>query len=258
MNNIHPEFKTVMTNSFVRAKHFGYREVLPEHILIAMLDDETNQAIELFKELGFDLESVATYFYNLCNINKQFNITEVDVMPSTKVKNIVFHMHELRDMYGHKEATLIHLFTSILKNNNEVRKYFNKLNIYYSTMKDKLNSDAIRASIDDFNGDPDNGGGYKKERRERRGKNKTAVLDNFCRNITEMAEDGNLDPVVGRDKEIEDICRILARRKKNNPIILGEPGTGKSAIAEGLAIKIKEGKVPTILSGKKIVSLDLS
>lgn len=247
-----------MTNSFIKAKSFGYREVLPEHVIIAMLDDETNQGIKLFQDLELDLESLATYFYNLCNSNKPFNVTEVEVIPSTKLKNIVFHMHELRDIYGHSQATLVHLFTSILQNNNEVTKYFNTLNISYNTMRDKLNNETIKSSVEDFGDTSNQGGGQKKERRERRGKNKTAVLDNFCRNISKMAEDGDLDPVIGRDPEIEDICRILARRKKNNPIILGEPGTGKSAIAEGLAIKIKEGKVPTILSGKKIFSLDLS
>ena len=260
MENLHPEFKRIMTNSFIGAKSFGYREVLPEHILLAIVAEEDNLGIRLFTELGLDLDTIATYFHNLCSINKPYTLTEVEVSPSEEIKGIVRHMHELREAYGFKEATLVHLFASILQNKNEVTKYFNSLNVNYNSMMEKLNNDTIKSSLGDFSDDKggDASDNPKHDRKERRGKNKTAVLDNFCRNISKMADDNELDPVIGRDPEVEDICRILARRKKNNPIILGEPGTGKSAIAEGLAIKIREGKVPNILSGKKIYSLDLS
>ena len=89
-------------------------------------------------------------------------------------------------------------------------------------------------------------------------KSKTPVLDNFGRDLTKMAEDGKLDPIVGREKEIERVSQILSRRKKNNPILIGEPGVGKSAIAEGLAIRIIQKKVSRVLFNKRVVTLDLA
>ena len=89
-------------------------------------------------------------------------------------------------------------------------------------------------------------------------KSKTPVLDNFGRDITKAAEEGRLDPIVGRDREMERIAQILSRRKKNNPILIGEPGVGKSAIAEGLALRIVDRKVSRALFNKRIVTLDLA
>src|SRR5690606_25979123 len=89
-------------------------------------------------------------------------------------------------------------------------------------------------------------------------KSKTPVLDNFGRDLTVLAEEGKLDPVVGREKEIERVSQILSRRKKNNPLLIGEPGVGKSAIAEGLALRIVQRKVSIILYGKRVVTLDLA
>ena len=93
---------------------------------------------------------------------------------------------------------------------------------------------------------------------KRRKKSKTPVLDNFGRDLTAMAEEGKLDPVVGREKEIQRVSQILSRRKKNNPLLIGEPGVGKSAIAEGLAIRIVKRKVSRILFNKRVVTLDLA
>jgi ATP-dependent Clp protease ATP-binding subunit ClpC len=111
---------------------------------------------------------------------------------------------------------------------------------------------------------PSNSGGNEEEenygtpRKPADPKSKTPVLDNFGRDLTKMAEAGKLDPIVGREKEIERVSQILSRRKKNNPILIGEPGVGKSAIAEGLALRIVQRKVSRILFNKRIVSLDLA
>ena len=118
-------------------------------------------------------------------------------------------------------------------------------------------SQEIKASISD---DDDEDDSEKKYRSNKKGdsKSKTPVLDSFSRDLTKMAEDGKIDPIVGREKEIERVSQILSRRKKNNPILIGEPGVGKSAIAEGLALRITQRKVSRVLFNKRIVTLDLA
>src|SRR5574343_469343 len=118
--------------------------------------------------------------------------------------------------------------------------------------KDKI--PQIKASMND---DDDNGGDeYQPKKPD--SKSKTPVLDSFSRDLTKLAEDGKLDPIVGREKEIERVSQILSRRKKNNPILIGEPCVGKSSIAEGLALRIVQRKVSRVLFNKRIVTLDLA
>ena len=107
-------------------------------------------------------------------------------------------------------------------------------------------------------GDTEHPGGERKLPRKIGGKSKTPILDNFSRDITELAREDKVDPVIGREAEIERVCQILSRKKKNNPVLIGNPGVGKSTIIEGLAIKIVENKCPRILFGKRIVALDLT
>ena len=107
-------------------------------------------------------------------------------------------------------------------------------------------------------GDPENPGGERRLPKKIGRKTKTPILDNFSRDITELARENKVDPVIGREAEIERVCQILSRKKKNNPVLIGNPGVGKSTIIEGLAIKIVENKCPRILFGKRIVALDLT
>src|ERR1035437_2318145 len=114
---------------------------------------------------------------------------------------------------------------------------------------------VIKSSTDDSDDEETTGGAFNKKSES---KSKTPVLDTYSRDLTRMAEDGKLDPIVGREKEIERVSQILSRRKKNNPILIGEPGVGKSAIAEGLALRIVQRKVSRILFNKRVVMLDLA
>src|ERR1035437_2766395 len=125
------------------------------------------------------------------------------------------------------------------------------LNLIHSTTEME-----IRASAADGDDDDDESGGMFNKPKDT--KSKTPVLDQFGRDLTKMAEDGKLDPIVGREKEIERVSQILSRRKKNNPILIGEPGVGKSAIAEGLALRIIQRKVSRVLFNKRVVTLDLA
>lgn len=119
----------------------------------------------------------------------------------------------------------------------------------------KHNNQEVRASIEDDDDDDNKPFGSQKKSDT---KSKTPVLDTYSRDLTRMAEEGKLDQIVGRDKEIERVSQILSRRKKNNPILIGEPGVGKSAIAEGLALRIVQRKVSRLLFNKRVVMLDLA
>ena len=118
--------------------------------------------------------------------------------------------------------------------------------------------DYILPDIKSSNDDDDDGPSFGSSSKKPDSKSKTPVLDTYSRDLTKMAEDGKLDAIVGREKEIERVSQILSRRKKNNPVLIGEPGVGKSSIAEGLALRIIQRKVSRILFNKRIVMLDLA
>ena len=162
-----------------------------------------------------------------------------------------------------------HLLLSILRDHDNLgTQILNKFDVNYETVKEMLEyqNEGPMASQDTDDPDDDSskifGGGAQggAAGKEKKGteKSRTPVLDNFGRDLTRLAEDNKLDPIVGREKEIERVAQILSRRKKNNPILIGEPGVGKTAIAEGLALRIIQKKVSRVLFGKRVVTLDLA
>jgi ATP-dependent Clp protease ATP-binding subunit ClpC len=169
-----------------------------------------------------------------------------------------------RKHLGSEEIKTIHVLLSILlDDNNIVTASFNQINITYETVLEEYETNHLNIisehddkSFDDQ--DDDVFGPSKQNIKKQKTKNDTPILDNFGRDLTQYAIEGRLDPIVGRHKEIERVSQILSRRKKNNPILVGEPGVGKSAIAEGLAIRIIEKKISRVLFNKKIVMLDLA
>jgi ATP-dependent Clp protease ATP-binding subunit ClpC len=165
-----------------------------------------------------------------------------------------------------------HLMLSILKNKENIAtQILNQFDVDYDLFRNELgmvgttNPPPPRSEFtDDDNDDFDEekrGAGYQQQRTGKQAgaaKSKTPVLDNFGRDITKLAESGTLDPIVGREEEIERVSQILSRRKKNNPILIGEPGVGKTAIVEGLALRIVQRKVSRVLFDKRVISLDLA
>merc|ERR1711916_93153 len=163
-----------------------------------------------------------------------------------------------------------HLLMGILRDeDNLATQILDKFDVSYDVVKELLEyqTENPLAQSDTDDGDDDTGkmfggssssGGSGREASKGNEKSRTPVLDNFGRDLTKLAEDDKLDPIVGREKEIERVAQILSRRKKNNPILIGEPGVGKTAIAEGLALRIVQKKVSRVLFNKRVVTLDLA
>jgi ATP-dependent Clp protease ATP-binding subunit ClpC len=275
-DNFSPRVKDVIQFSKEEALRLGHDFIGTEHLLLGILRDGNGSAIDIL---------------NFLNINFELLRKKVEVLspanPSGVANNDKKNLHLTRQAeralkYTFLEAKVFNttsistalLLLCILKNDNDpTTKLLNKLKINYDNVKDiymSLNNseddnilkNSPRAESFDDSGDdtfkdngptPPSNSGSKTTK-----KSKTPVLDNFGRDLTEMAEEGKLDPVVGREKEIERVSQILSRRKKNNPLLIGEPGVGKSAIAEGLALMIVKKKVSRILFNKRVVTLDLA
>ena len=263
--------KNVLTYSREEAIRLGNEYIGLEHLLLGILREGEGLAIQLLMYSGIDLEELKrTIERSVVNPDK----------PGIKPENIPLIKQAERALkITYLEAKLFnseligteHLLLAILKDeDNIVTKSFQKRGINYEGVKEELktmitnNEDSAIEPKDELHDDTADdmeesrnlGGGNVKRFSET--KSKTPVLDNFGRDITKLAEEERLDPIVGRAKELERIAQILSRRKKNNPILIGEPGVGKSAIAEGLAIRIVERKVSRALFNKRIVTLDLA
>jgi len=262
-----PRVKDVINFSREEALRLGNDYIGVEHLLLGLIREGEGLAIQVLKEFNLDLtqirQQLESYLSRSTKVNA--NLTNIPlVKQAEKVLKITYLEAKLF------KSPLIgteHLLLSILKDENNVAcRTLNKYGIIYENIKDEIeamleeqnNPKAEFPGSEDESGDAGFAGGSGGQRKSADPKSKTPVLDNFGRDLTKMAEAGRLDPIVGREKEIERVSQILSRRKKNNPILIGEPGVGKSAIAEGLAIRIIERKVSRVLFNKRIVSLDLA
>lgn len=246
-----------------------------EHIMLGILRNGNGSAIELLKSLDIDLAILRRKIenLNLSDSDSSFNSSsDKKSMYLTRQAERALKTSLLEaKTFQSKEIKSAHLLLCILKNekdpisallNNsfnvdydQAKHTFSSLDIEDSPLLDLPKNEAYEGDSD--NDEKDNPFAQNPNNKSNR-KSKTPVLDNFGRDLTEQAEQGKLDPVVGREKEIERVSQILSRRKKNNPLLIGEPGVGKSAIAEGLALRIVQKKVSRILFNKRVVTLDLA
>ncbi|MDB9806030.1 ATP-dependent Clp protease ATP-binding subunit [Crocinitomicaceae bacterium] len=259
-----PRVKDVISFSREEALRLGNDYIGVEHLLLGMIREGDGKAIRILLEFNLDLNQIRTEVEGTLTKSasiKNANLTNIPlVKQAEKVLKITYLEAKLfkSPMIGTE-----HLLLSILKEPDSVAcRILNKYGVIHENAKDELEAilNDIIESKADFPGSEDEGQGesFSSQRKAADPKSKTPVLDNFGRDLTKMAEAGKLDPIVGREKEIERVSQILSRRKKNNPILIGEPGVGKSAIAEGLALRIVQRKVSRILFDKRIVSLDLA
>lgn len=259
-----PRVKDVISYSREEALRLGHDYIGTEHLLLGLIREGDGIAIKLLKTLGLDTSKLRK---SIEDAVKGTSGTSVNLgnIPLTKQAEKVLKITYLEakifksDIIGTE-----HLLLSILRDEDNIAsQILNQFQINYETFKSEVegNRSGVRSEAASSASDED---GYKED--ENFGsskkvsdiKSKTPVLDNFGRDLTKSAEEGKLDPIVGREKEIERVSQILSRRKKNNPILIGEPGVGKSAIAEGLALRIVQRKVSRVLFGKRVVTLDLA
>ncbi len=273
-DNFSPRVKDVITYSKEEALRLGHDFIGTEHLMLGILRDGNGKAITILNNLSVDLEHLRKKVEVLSPAN-----------PNVEISNEKKNLHLTRQAERALKTTFLeakvfqstsistaHLLLCILRNENDpTTKLLHRLKIDYNVVKEQYLN--MTPSEEDFNDNlptnesynDDSGqddslkeGNFNNPANKTNKKSKTPVLDNFGRDLTEMAEEGKLDPVVGREKEIERVSQILSRRKKNNPLLIGEPGVGKSAIAEGLALRIIQKKVSRILFNKRVVTLDLA
>ena len=267
--NFSPRVKDVLNFSREEALRLGNDYIGVEHLLLGIFREGEGLAMKVLKEFEVDIQQLRSQIESYLTRSSRLNVNAAN-LPLVKQaeKTLKFTLLEAKLLKSEVIGTE-HLLLSILKDeNNAACRVLNKNGIIYQNVKDELevmleeknNPSAEFPGSTDEGGDSgfagSSGGGPRKSAAD--SKSKTPVLDNFGRDLTKMAESGKLDPIVGREKEIERVSQILSRRKKNNPILIGEPGVGKSAIAEGLALRIVQRKVSRVLFNKRIVSLDLA
>ena len=269
-DNFSPRVKDVITFSKEEALRLGHDFIGTEHLVLGIIRNGEGKAIDILNFLGIDLNELRRKVESLNPINFENESKE------TSKKNLHLTRQAERalkttfleaKLFQSSIINTAHLLLCILRNENDpTAKIFNNMDINYSVVKDEYKSIIGK---DEFSDDNDSQisestdlEDIKSSKGVNKGKNskksKTPVLDNFGKDLTLMAENDELDPIIGREVEIQRMSQILSRRKKNNPLLIGEPGVGKSAIAEGLAIRIIKKKVSRVLFNKRIVSLDLA
>ncbi len=259
-----PRVKDVISYSREEALRLGHDYIGTEHLLLGLIRDGDGIAIKLLKGLNVDTAKLRRAVEDAVKGTTGTNV-HIGSIPLTKQAEKVLKITYLEakifksDIIGTE-----HLLLSILRDEDNIAsQLLMQFNVNYEIFKGEV--EAHKNITDEMPGSSTGGDDDFKEeesfsqpKKVSDIKSKTPVLDNFGRDLTKAAEEGRLDPIVGREKEIERVSQILSRRKKNNPILIGEPGVGKSAIAEGLALRIVQRKVSRVLFNKRVVTLDLA
>ena len=268
-DNFSPKVKDVIAYSKEEALRLGHDFIGTEHLMLGVLRKGNGEAFDILNSFQLNFDTLRSKIETL-NPPSSLSITDKKSLHLTKQAEKALKTTFLEaKLFKSDSISTAHLLLCILRNENDpTTKVLHKFNIFYEDVKDIFkelfveNSDDIvetpKADIPHEEYGEPRKNPFESPKGKVVKKSRTPVLDNFGRDLTIMAENGKLDPVVGRKKEIERISQILSRRKKNNPILIGEPGVGKSAIAEGLALRIIQKKVSRILFNKRIVSLDLA
>ncbi|HDP54658.1 MAG TPA: ATP-dependent Clp protease ATP-binding subunit [Bacteroidetes bacterium] len=257
------KIKEVLGYSREEAVRLGNQTIRTEHLFLGILRDGEGTAISILLKLGLDLaETKKLIEVEIRSSEIKSNAIDPDSIPLIKDAERVLKLVTLvaRELKSDTIST-VHLLLAILKDENSiVTQILGENNIDYFTVKAELKPEIFEAKAEFSDEDDERSFGSQRTPQQTPAKpaSDTPVLDNFGIDLTKAAEENRLDPIVGREREIERIAQILSRRKKNNPILIGEPGVGKSAIAEGLALRIAKRKVSRILFNKRVVTLDLA
>ncbi|MGY8934240.1 MAG: ATP-dependent Clp protease ATP-binding subunit [Flavobacteriales bacterium] len=275
-DNFSPRVKDVIAYSKEEALRLGHEFIGTEHLMLGLLRDGNGKALSILNTLDIDLNYLRRKVEILSPANPHIASNENDkknLHLTRQAERALKTTFLEAKLFQSTSINTAHLLLCILRNENDpTTKLLNKMKIDYDGVKDQFK--LLISSDEDFIDNPTsesfpNDDDLPAEQSAKDNlfsgstatankKSKTPVLDNFGRDLTFLATEGKLDPVVGREGEIQRVSQILSRRKKNNPLLIGEPGVGKSAIVEGLALRIVQRKVSRILFGKRVVTLDLA
>lgn len=267
-----PRVQDIMQHSREEAVKMGNAYIGLEHIFLGIADDTDSNAVQILKNLELDIEAFRQKLEASIKTNNTV-LGNTDNLPLTKqAERALKFTYIVAKDFNSEQVASEHLMLAILHDDNNIvsqrleyegitfNKYKKEVEKLTPNYPIKNNEDIVEQPQNVFQDEDEEDEAPTQttdKQQNKKSKSGTPVLDSFGRDLTKAAEEGRLDPIVGREKELERIAQILSRRKKNNPILIGEPGVGKSAIAEGLAQRIVEHKVSRTLYNKRIIVLDL-
>lgn len=268
-DNFSQKVKDVIAFSKEEALRLGHDQIGTEHLLLGILRDGDSKAVSILEALNVNLKDVREKIELLAPPKETFSNSKQNLQLTKQAERALKTTFLEAKLFKNATVNTVHLLLCILRNENDpVTKLLKKMDVDYVSVKEEFKfqyqeddiTESPKAESSGYDDEDDRGqaGEFEKSTPKGTAKTKTPVLDNFGRDLTQIAIEGKLDPVVGREKEIERVSQILSRRKKNNPLLIGEPGVGKSAIAEGLALRIIQRKVSRVLYNKRVVTLDLA
>jgi ATP-dependent Clp protease ATP-binding subunit ClpC len=249
--NFSDRLQDVIRLSREEALRLGHDYIGTEHLLLGIIREGQGVAVRILRNLDCDLMKLKKAIED--TVRTSGGTLTIGNIPLTKQAEKVLKITQIESkIYKADVIGTEHLLLSLLRDEDNIAtQILHQFSVTYDTARAELNDMLSSKSPKDSSARP-----IAKDKKTE--KTKTPVLDNFGRDLTKLAIEDKLDPVVGREKEIERVAQILSRRKKNNPVLIGEPGVGKTAIAEGLALRIVQKKVPRILQDKRVVTLDLA
>ena len=270
------KFSEEMKNALDEAKKiavkYGYNSVGVEHVALAIFKTASYNPVQQICDLyKIDVTQLCVQIEDMLQANEHKTETDFDKIKFNVLSENLFRLAYLVSKECRSEyIEMIHFVLAILKDgrtdsNNAIKSLLRKTGMTYENVLSDVKTEeaplgfgkAVAGSDDDDDDDDEDDKRRGKKQQKQQARSATPMLDSFGKDLTKHAAEGRLDPIVGREKELERIAQILSRRKKNNPVLIGEPGVGKSAIAEGLAMRISQGKVSRTLLNKRIVSLDM-
>jgi ATP-dependent Clp protease ATP-binding subunit ClpC len=259
--------KDILGYSKEEAIRLGNSHISPEHLFLGILRDGEGVAVEILINQGIDLMVLKGSLEKSIKVESPVTVADHEVIPLLRSTERILKLVYL-EAKALKSSTIEseHLLLAILKDENSlVTRFLSEMDVDYQSVKRMVEAGSPSARADYPRDEEDEPQGFGSPGKGQSGSassakpsSDTPVLDNFGIDLTKAADENRLDPIVGREREIERLAQILSRRKKNNPVLIGEPGVGKSAIAEGLAMRISRKNVSRVLFNKRVVALDLA